>query len=151
MYTAWMRQIPSAPEIAVVSGDFEQFTPEELYDYFTSPGLLTRWWPTDAEVDRQVGGEYHFAWPANDWHLRGKYTALDPSSHIGFTWSWDHEPSHITPKLVDIWFMPMYEHGSRLAIYHGPFDTSESDQSARQGIVEGWIHFGMALAGMRVG
>ena len=146
-----MRQIPSPSDVAVVSGDFEEFTPADLYDYFTSPGLLTRWWPTEAEIDPTVGGQYHLYWAKSDWHLRGTYTAREPGVHLGFTWAWDHEPSHGAVKQVDVWFMPLFERGGRLAIYHQPFDASESDQNARQGIVEGWIHFGMILAGIRRG
>ncbi|AIE87224.1 SRPBCC family protein [Fimbriimonas ginsengisoli] len=146
-----MKQIPSAPEIAIVSGDFEQFSPQELYDYFTQVDLLTQWWPKEAEIDLKVGGQYRMSWPENDWHLRGEYTALEPGVHLGFTWAWDHEPSNSLRKQVDIWFQPLFENGGRLAAHHGPFDTSENDQSSRQGIVEGWIHFGMRLAGLKDG
>jgi uncharacterized protein YndB with AHSA1/START domain len=146
-----MRQIPSPSDLAIVSGDFEQFSPGDLYDYFTSPGLLTRWWPQSAEVEPSLGGKFLLSWPENDWRLRGTYTAREPGVHLGFTWSWDHEPSQVAVKQVDVWFMPLFEHGARLAIFHGPFDATQSDQEARQGIVEGWIHFGMILAGIRRG
>lgn len=146
-----MRQIPSVPTIAIVSGDFEQFKPLDLYYHFTIPDRLTRWWPRVAEVDAVVGGKLHLAWPDNDWHLRGEFTALEPGVHLGFTWLWDHEPSHIPAKQVDIWFQPLLEHGARLAIFHGPYDETPEDQSSRQGVVEGWIHFGMILAGLREG
>jgi len=145
-----MKQIPSAPEIAVLSADFESYAPTTLYDYFTSPELLVAWWPKTAQADLKVGGAYYLAWPEQDWHLRGEYLALDPGKHLAFTWAWDHEPSESGPKRVDLWFEEL-DNGSRLAIYHGPFDTSENDQQARQGIVEGWIHFGMKLAGLRAG
>jgi len=146
-----MRQIPSAPEVAVVSGDCEQFTPLELYEYFTDAAKVVQWWPKVADADPRVGGEYHFAWPGNDWHLRGEFKAVDPGQHLAFTWAWDHEPSSTILKQVDIWFQPLFETGCRIAIYHGPYETTESDQASRQGVVEGWIHFGMVLAGLRDG
>lgn len=146
-----MKQIPSAPELAVVTGDFDQYSPAEVFDLFTDPDRLVEWWPAEASVDLRLGGAFRFSWPQNDWHLRGEYTAVDPGRHLGFTWSWDHEPSHFPAKQVDIWFEPVHQGGTRVAIYHGPFDFSESDQQARQGIVEGWIHFGMRLAGLRPG
>jgi uncharacterized protein YndB with AHSA1/START domain len=146
-----MRQIPSAPEIAIVSGDFEQFNPLELFAYFTEAERLVQWWPKEAEVDSRLGGQFRLSWPENDWHLRGEFTAWEPGVHLGFTWAWDHEPSATIRKKVDIWFQPLFESGGRLAVHHGPFELSETDQSARQGIVEGWIHFGMVLAGLRDG
>lgn len=146
-----MKQIPSEPQIAVISGDFEQFSPTELYEYFTDSGKLVAWWPKVAEVTAVVGGQLHLAWPDNDWHMRGVYTALEPGVHVGFTWAWDHEPSHVGAKQVDIWFQPLMESGSRIAIYHGPYDVSEQDQGSKQGVIEGWIHFGMILAGLRDG
>lgn len=146
-----MRQIPSAPEIAVLSSDFEDFSPEELYAHFTDADKVVKWWPHQAEIDLRVGGTYHFSWPDNDWHLRGEFTALEPGRHLGFTWAWDHEPSAQIRKQVDVWFLPLYENGGRLAVYHGPFLATEEDQSARQGIIEGWIHFGMVLAGLKDG
>jgi uncharacterized protein YndB with AHSA1/START domain len=146
-----MKQIPSAPEIAVISGDFEQFTPSELFAFFTQADKLVQWWPQTAETDPQIGGAFRLSWPDNDWHLRGQYTALEPGLHVGFTWAWDHEPSAGTLKQVDIWFQPLFETGSRLAVYHGPYEATESDQAAKQGVIEGWIHFGMILAGLRRG
>jgi hypothetical protein len=43
------------------------------------------------------------------------------------------------------------ENGARMAVHQGPFGEEASEQEDRQGIVEGWIHFGMRLAGLRVG
>jgi len=146
-----MKQIPSEPQVAVISGDFDQFSPLELYSYFTSAEKLVEWWPKVAEIDVRVGGKLHLAWPDNDWHLRGEFTALEPGVHVGFTWSWDHEPSHTAAKQVEIWFQPVLETGSRIAIYHGPYDTTAEDQDSKQGVIEGWIHFGMILAGLRDG
>lgn len=145
-----MIQIPSAPEIAVIGGDFGGFTANRLYDHFVRPDLVVLWWPRVAEMDVRVGGGYHFSWAENDWHLRGEFTALDPGRHFGFTWQWDHDPE-IGPKQVDVHFLDLDEESARLAIYHGPFDASERSQGDRQGIIEGWIHFGMLLAGLRVG
>lgn len=146
-----MKQIPSDPRLAIISGDFEQIPPMDLYAFFTEPGRVVEWWPHTAEMSVEVGGEYHFAWPDNDWHLRGTYTALDPGKHLAFTWHWDHEPSAIVRKTVDVWIDPLYENGSRLAIHHGPFGETPEEQGDRQGIIEGWIHFGMRLAGLREG
>lgn len=146
-----MKQIPSEPTMAVISGDFDQYSPEDLFEYLTVAEKIVQWWPKEAEIDARVGGSIHLAWPKNDWHMRGEFTALEPGVHVGFTWSWDHEPSHIGKKQVDVWLMPLYETGSRIAIFHGPYDQTTEDQDSKQGVIEGWIHFGMILAGLRDG
>lgn len=144
-----MKEIPSPSDRAIVCGDFTAFSPEELFDYWTVPELVVTWWPKVAAVDPQVGGEYRFSW--KDYYLFGKYTAFDRGRHLGFTWAWSHQPTDLgDPLQVDLYFMPL-EEGTRLAIYHGPFTSGEADLAARQGIVEGWIHFGMLLAGIKEG
>src|SRR2546427_6808671 len=53
--------------------------PALLFDYWTNPDLLKKWWPPAAELQPKVGGTYHFSWPQQDWHLRGKFTMFDRS------------------------------------------------------------------------
>ncbi len=141
-----MIEVPSPSDRIVVVGDFKDFTPEELYDHWTRSDLLEYWWPAKAEADPKIGGHYAFSWPDMGWYLQGNYTAAEPGKHLGFTWTWNHEPGTYEPLQVDLYFAPI-EEGTRLAIYHGPF-TAENTGS-RQGIIEGWLHFGMRLAGLR--
>jgi len=144
-----MREIPCPKDRAIVSGDFGGFTPEELFDYWTKPELIVQWWPKVAAVDPRVGGEYRFSW--KETALYGTYTAFEPGVHLGFTWAWTHHPVEAgKPLQVDLYFMPV-DNGIRLAVHHGPFELSQADQEARQGIIEGWIHFGMLLAGLKDG
>ncbi|MGV3616545.1 MAG: SRPBCC family protein [Fimbriimonas sp.] len=145
-----MVEIPSSPEIAIVSGDFRGFTANALYEHFVDPELLTAWWPQRVEMDVRVAGALVMSWPELGWTLRGVFTAIEPGKHVGFTWNFDHEPNN-RERFVDIWFMDMEELGSRMAVHHGPFGTDEAEQLDRRGIIEGWIHFGMKLAGLRVG
>ncbi len=145
-----MVEIPSSHEVAIVSGDFRGFSARALYEHFIDPVLLAHWWPQTASIDPRVGGELLLTWPDMDWTLRGVFTAVEPDRHVGFTWNWDHEPNR-RERFVDVWFLDMEELGARMAIHHGPFGAEESDQIDRRGIIEGWIHFGMRLAGLRVG
>lgn len=145
-----MKQIPSSADILVVYGDFHGFSPDELFDYWVKPELITQWWPKVVEIDPREGGIYRFSWPEQGWFLQGSYTAFVPGKQLKFTWTWNQEPGVYEPLWVDIHFMPI-DHGTRMAIYHGPYTDSESDQGARQGNLEGWIHFCSRLAGLRVG
>jgi len=145
-----MKQIPSSTDALVVYGDFHGFTPNELFDYWVNPELVTEWWPKVVEIDPRVGGAYRFSWPEQEWFLQGTYSVFDPGKQLKFGWTWNHEPGVYEPLWVDIYFMEI-DNGTRMAIYHGPYTDTESDQGARQGNLEGWIHFGSRLAGLRVG
>jgi uncharacterized protein YndB with AHSA1/START domain len=128
------------PQLLVVSAEYSLTPPERTFAYWTQPDLLVRWWPQTAETDAQVGGHYYFAWPAMDWHLRGRYTVVEPGRRLAFTWRWDGEPSeHI--KDVEIRFEPLSSGGTRLTVTHGPYDDSTEGRETRQGHLDGWRHF----------
>jgi uncharacterized protein YndB with AHSA1/START domain len=150
MFATHMHHLPSDPRQAVVAGDFDMLTTDQLFDAFTKPELITKWWPEEAAIDLRPGGKYVLQWPQRDWNLRGEYLEIEPGRHLAFTWSWDHQPGS-TPLRVDLWLDCIHESGTRLAIYHGPFELTEQDQESRLGIVEGWIHFCMRLAGLSEG
>jgi len=145
-----MKQLPSPPEVLVVYGDFHGFTPDELFDHWVTPELATQWWPKVAEIEPWEGGAYRFSWPEQDWFLQGTYEKFRRGEQLRFSWTWNHEPGVFQPLWVDIHFMSI-DNGARLAIYHGPYTDSAEDQGAKQGNLEGWIHFGSRLAGLRVG
>jgi uncharacterized protein YndB with AHSA1/START domain len=146
-----MHQVPSGFELAVIVGDFDAPTTDEIFEEFTVPEKLIAWWPKQAELEPKVGGSYVFSWPEQGWFLRGEYLAFAPGRHLAFTWSWDHEPARPEPQRVDIWFDRVHESGTRIGIFHGPFSDTPEDAAARQGVVEGWIHFCMNLGGLAPG
>ncbi len=147
-----MIEVPSSRDRIVLVGEFHGFAPDELFDHFITPDLLVSWWPKEATVEPYVEGSYAFSWPEQNWHLRGKYNAFDRGQHLGFTWAWDHGPEGEVPLQVDLYFAPLDEgHGTKMSIFHGPFLDTEQGKGDRQGIVEGWIHFGMKMAGLRAG
>jgi uncharacterized protein YndB with AHSA1/START domain len=144
-----MKEIPCPKDRLVVCGDFGGFPPEDLFRFWTDPELVVRWWPKVATIDPRVGGSYQFSWKETT--LYGEYTAFEPGQHLGFTWCWSNLPTdQEEPHQVDLYFMPL-DDGTRLSIFQGPFGDTPEDQEARQGVLEGWIHFGMLLAGQRDG
>ncbi len=135
-----MRELPSAISTLIMAGDFPHCNPEALFAYWTRPELLCRWWPHEAETDPRLGGTYHLAWPAMNWHLRGRYIAIAPERRLAFTWAWDHEPD-APERQVDITFAPGVEGDTRLTITHGPYGDSDAERASRAGNIEGWQHF----------
>jgi uncharacterized protein YndB with AHSA1/START domain len=122
----------------------------DLFDHWVRPELLVRWWPREAKVDPRVGGPYQFSWPEQNWHLRGTYTSFEPGRRLAFTWAWDHDVGKFSDLQVDLVFQEI-EGGTRLTITHGPWGPESESQVERQGVIEGWIHFGMRLSGLRTG
>lgn len=133
-------ELPSGPETLIVSADFPRLPPDRLFQYWTDPGLLTMWWPPEAEIDPRVGGAYHLAWPTRDWHLRGIYTEYQSGERLAFTWKWDHDPADHPGYEVHVTFAPL-DSGTRFTLTHGPYADSASGAEERRGHLEGWQYF----------
>ena len=136
---AW--QVPSESDWLVMLSEFPTVTPEMLFDYWTQPELLQRWWPQEAEVEPRVDGAYHFSWPRMGWNLRGNYTAFEPGKNLAFTWKWDSEPELAPIRHVIVTFEMLAEGGTRISITHGPYNDFWEDQEERVGHLDGWTHF----------
>ena len=85
-------QIDSGTHTLILQAGSPQFSPVELFDYFTDPDLLQRWWAPEAGVDERVGGSYRLSWPAMNWRLTGQYTSFKRGERLAFSWKWEHEP-----------------------------------------------------------
>lgn len=145
-----MTDVSTSNATIQVTGDFLGFSPDELFDYWVKPDLLVKWWPREATVDPRMGGHYSYVWPEQNWVLQGDFTIFEPGSRLGFTWSWNHDMGKFGKTQVDLTFEAI-DGGTRLNVQHGPWDSSEEAQTERQGVIEGWIHFGMRLAGLGTG
>lgn len=135
----------------VLTGGFEGYEPSELFAMWAVPDFLERWWPEKAEVQSGEGGSYRFSWPSRNWILEGRYRVWEPSQRLTFTWRWNFDSAGDPEKLVDVLFEPREDGGTQLTITHGPYLSSEADQTEREGHREGWMHFCMRLAGLRQG
>lgn len=138
---ARMIEVPSSGDVAVLVTDLPGLTPEDVFAWLTEPGKLTQWWPERAEIDLRVGGAYRLLWPKPEWTIQGEYTAVEAPRHVGFTWRGDPDTGHVTQ--ADLYIDPIDE-GARLSVWHRGF----ADSTERRGLCEGWIHFGMRLAGI---
>jgi len=109
-------------------------TIDRVYDAWTQPGLLTRWYcPNPAldlqvEADVRVGGDYVVT--MGPYVARGSYTEVDPPKLLGFTWQWDHEggPSQVRVELTEV------ADGTRMLLSH----TGLSSPEDAAGHLEGW-------------
>ena len=74
-------------------------TPEEVFDAWTSPEVLTRWWAAQpswtspgCEVDLRVGGRYLLRMRDEDgrvYAVGGEYREVDRPRRLVYTWCWE--------------------------------------------------------------
>jgi uncharacterized protein YndB with AHSA1/START domain len=124
--------------------EFEGATPEKLYDYFTKPELLIKWWPPAAEIEMKVGGKYRLIWKEQDWTLEGTVKEFDPGKKFVFTWRWNFTPKEEQTLEVTC-TLTKTEKGAKLVIKHGPHAATEKGQKDREGYIAGWQQFVAAL------
>jgi uncharacterized protein YndB with AHSA1/START domain len=128
-----------AENALALQADFPGVPPMQLFEYWTRPELLVRWWPSEGEIEAREGGHYHFSWPGPGWHLRGSLTRFDPGRGLALTWKWDHDPDDMT-RTVDVTFAPL-DDGTRLDLVHGSYSDDETGREERQSHHDGWTHF----------
>jgi uncharacterized protein YndB with AHSA1/START domain len=90
-------------------------TPEEVFDAWTNPLVLERWWaaaPTwsspGCEVDLRVGGRYVLRMRDDDGEehvVGGEYREVDRPRRLVYTWRWMGEggphPGHVSLVTVE--------------------------------------------------
>ncbi len=116
-------------------------TPEEVYDAWTSPAVLQRWWSAGpdlvspgCDVDLRVGGRYvlrmHDRVSGRAHVVAGEYREVDRPRRLVYTWCWEGE-QHVS--LVTVEFLPAGESTTVVLAHEG----LESDES-RGAHGEGW-------------
>jgi uncharacterized protein YndB with AHSA1/START domain len=86
--------------------------PEEVFDAWTSPEVMRRWfhcapdWDTpEAEVDLRVGGKVRVVMRKPDGTLagaRGEYTVIDRPHRLVMIWNFDDDPAN--EQLIELSF-----------------------------------------------
>lgn len=120
-------------------------TPEEVFDAWTNPEVLTRWWaaqPTwsspGCEVDLRVGGRYTLRMRDDDgrvYAVGGEYREVDRPRRLVYTWCWEGtdgpEPGHVS--LVTVEFHAQ-DTGTTVVLEHSGLASEQS----RTGHETGW-------------
>jgi uncharacterized protein YndB with AHSA1/START domain len=112
--------------------------PEDVFDAWTSPEVLTRWWaarPTwtspGCEVDLRVGGRYVLRMQddeTGDVHaVGGVYREVDRPRRLVYTWRWEGDaglhPGH--ESLVTVDFVDAGD-GTTVVLEHSGLASDES-------------------------
>ena len=111
-------------------------TPEEVFDAWTNPTVLERWWAPGPdwetpliEVDLRVGGRYRLATrnPENGrvHTIAGEYTEIDRPNRLVYSWGWENEPRSDHISNVTVEFEPT-EAGTTVVVIHRDLENDES-------------------------
>ena len=78
---------------------------EKVFEAWTDPEVLRRWWaaaPTWdtplAEVDLREGGSYRLSMRTDTGEVhtvRGEYTEVRPPERLAYTWAWEEGPEPV--------------------------------------------------------
>ncbi len=137
-----LEQLPADFGELRLRGMFYDFTPDQLFAFWTQPALLKQWWPREAQVTPGVGGGYVFSWPDISKTLRGAYSVYDPGHALTFTWQWDDEPPRLPPITVSLSFAPLATSlGAVLTLTQGRHPDTLEGQQLRASHLEGWEYF----------
>jgi len=121
-------------------------TPEEVFDAWTSPEVLARWWaaqPTwtspGCEVDLRVGGRYVLRMcdeGGREYAVGGEYREVDRPRRLVYTWCWQGTdgPDPGVVSLVTVEFLPETG-GTTVVLEHSGLLSEQS----RTGHESGWI------------
>lgn len=134
-----VRLLTTPDDHMLIAAEFSNLTPTQLFDHFTQPELLLKWWPQGAETDARIGGTYHLSWPGMSWHLRGIYCEFIPGERLVLTWAWDHQPE-LPERTVEMDIQPA-TNGSTIRLKHGTYGDDEVERADRQSHIDGWLHF----------
>jgi uncharacterized protein YndB with AHSA1/START domain len=119
-------------------------SPEEVFDAWTNPEVLRRWWRANpawvtpvAEVDLRVGGRYRISMEDPESGTKhtagGEYSEVSRPLRLAYTWQWEQDdgrPGHVSTVTVDF-----RAEGERTTVVleHSGLESSQSRDSHTQG------------------
>lgn len=119
-------------------------TPEEVFDAWTTPEVLRRWWAVHpdgttpvAEVDLREGGRYRLSMegPDGERHtVQGEYGEVDRPHRLVYSWQWELDAGGLGPaSTVTVEFRAEGER-TRVVLEH----TGLPDAASRDRHAQGW-------------
>jgi uncharacterized protein YndB with AHSA1/START domain len=116
--------------------------PSRVFAAFTDPDELAGWWgpkgfsTPSLEFDPRVGQSYRIEMQPPEgeaFHLAGEFRAVDPPTHLAFTFRWEEPDPDDVETLVDLSFGDLGE-STEVVLNQGPFKT----EARRALLRDGW-------------
>jgi uncharacterized protein YndB with AHSA1/START domain len=120
---------------------------ERVFDAWTNPEVLKRWWAAGAtwetplaEVDARQGGSYRLSMRTDEGEVHtvhGEYREVRPPERLAYTWAWEEGPEPVVEAsgntLVVIDFLEDGD-GTLVKLTHSGF----ANEQQREMHVHGW-------------
>jgi uncharacterized protein YndB with AHSA1/START domain len=127
-----------------------QAPPDRVFELFTDPDELVKWWPDAVTLEPRVGGkmELQFEGRGEVW---GEITRFEPGRALAFTWIRGVAPD-ITTR-VDVSLEDLGDGRTRVELVHSGWEAVPEDQVAEWRTIHdlGWKHFLGCLADLAEG
>jgi uncharacterized protein YndB with AHSA1/START domain len=127
-----------------------------VFDAWTSPEVLRRWWPAGAgwetpvaEVDARVGGGLRLVMRSPDGEEfggRGEYVEMSPPERLAFTWTWDGHEGHEGTQLIEVEFTEREDGTTTMVLTNRGLRDEEAKRTHREGWEASFDNLDRALA-----
>ncbi len=113
--------------------------PARIFELWTRPDDLVRWWPEAAEVEQRVGGRIRLVFGPGD--VTGEITRYEPPHALAFTWVRSDHPGITTH--VDVAITDLGDGRSRVEVTHTGWEAVPPDELAEWRMIHsgGWQQF----------
>jgi uncharacterized protein YndB with AHSA1/START domain len=119
-------------------------SPEEVFDAWTSPEVLKRWWAVHpdgstpvANVDLRPGGRYRLSMegPDGERHtVQGEYSEVDRPHRLVYSWQWELDAGGLGPSSTVTVNFRLDGGGTTVVLEH----TGLPDSDSRDRHAQGW-------------
>jgi uncharacterized protein YndB with AHSA1/START domain len=116
---------------------------EVVFEAWTSPQLLRRWWPAGpewetpvAEADARVGGRLRLVMrnpSGEEFGGGGEYIEISPPHRVVFTWTWDGHEGHRGTQLIEVELEERNDRTTRLVLTNRGLEDEEAKRLHREG------------------
>jgi uncharacterized protein YndB with AHSA1/START domain len=117
--------------------------PQVLFDAWTSPEVLRRWWPAGAdwqtpvaEVDPRAGGRLRLVMRSpegEEFGGSGEYVEMRPPERLAFTWTWDGHEGHEGTQLIEVEFTARQDGTTTMVLTNRGLRDEEAKRTHREG------------------
>lgn len=124
--------------------------PERVFELFTDPAELVRWWPDAARLEPRLGGRIELEFEGRG-DVSGEITRYEPPYGLGFTWIRGVAPDVVTH--VDVTLSAAVGGGCRVELVHSGWENVPDEllEEWRALHRAGWTFFLGCLADLAEG
>jgi uncharacterized protein YndB with AHSA1/START domain len=115
-------------------------TPARVFELFTDPDELVKWWPDAVTLEPRVGGSIQLSFEGRG-EVWGEITRFEPGRALAFTWVRGVQPDVTTQ--VEVSFEDLGDGRCRVELVHSGWEAVPEELIAEWRAIHdaGWRHF----------